>query len=304
MALSGGAVLPVRTLLCSRDVPMALTTFATLLGASAEPLSLVVHDDGSLTDDDEARLTAGLPATVLRRAEADDRMAPLLAGRPACRAYRSGPFVWGLKLLDVPLLTTGDVAYCDADILFYRRVTGLFALPTGSGAVFMADDRGTTSLAGRAWPDAPALLPWRVNAGLFALREGGYDLDFVEWFLSQPAYNALPQFSEQTCLAALGRRLGCRHYDAGQVGVVTADGDVSDLLVGHYTSPTRHRLAGDAAALGTPGGVPAVVRSTASRTATLVDVALAGLRYRAGVRRAALRRRRQERAEAPVGSPA
>src|SRR5437016_4095173 len=88
---AGGAPRVVATLLGHAHVEMALRCLGSLLRFSADPLRLRVHDDGSLTPSDRERLAAGLAGPeVVSRQEADDRLAGLLAARPASRAFRAG----------------------------------------------------------------------------------------------------------------------------------------------------------------------------------------------------------------------
>src|ERR1700724_2016179 len=144
----------VSTLLGHAHVEMALRCLGSLLALSAAPLRLRIHDDGSLTGADLERLAAGLgtPSVVSRR-EADERLADLLDRHPAARAFRlANPLA--LKLLDVPLLAApaaaGEpLAYCDSDVLFLRRFSGLFELPPGAGALFMHDPQNAYSV--RSW---------------------------------------------------------------------------------------------------------------------------------------------------------
>ncbi|NJL56494.1 hypothetical protein HC928_15965 [bacterium] len=112
-------VLTVRSLLCHRHVDMALVCLASLLKFSPTPLQLVIHDDGSLTTEDVERLTTQLPGTkVLSRQEADELVNGLLKNHPYAYEYRQeAPLA--LKLLDMPLLNKGDLAYCDSDVLFF-----------------------------------------------------------------------------------------------------------------------------------------------------------------------------------------
>src|SRR5436305_14292628 len=173
----------VSTLLGHAHVGMALLCLGSLLRESVEPLTLQVHDDGTLTPADLERLAAGLgePAVVGRR-EADERVEALLGERPAARAFRrENPL--GLKLLDAALLAPGgELAFCDSDVLFLRPFSGLFALPEGAGALFMRDPQNAYSV--RSWHllREPRLrLAARVNSGIIAFRTRLFALDLVEW---------------------------------------------------------------------------------------------------------------------------
>src|SRR6185369_1948831 len=79
----------VASLLGHAHVEMAALCLGTLLRGSAEPLALRLHDDGSLTSEDRERLAAALnDPEVVPRAEADERVAEVLARRPALAAFR------------------------------------------------------------------------------------------------------------------------------------------------------------------------------------------------------------------------
>ena len=54
-------MLEVHNLACHRDVSMALICLKSLLATSQEKLQLIIHDDGSLTDEDQALIRRELP---------------------------------------------------------------------------------------------------------------------------------------------------------------------------------------------------------------------------------------------------
>jgi len=58
----------VSCLVCHAHIPIALACLPTLLRYSQNPVELILHDDGSLTDDDAALLRSELnSARVVRR---------------------------------------------------------------------------------------------------------------------------------------------------------------------------------------------------------------------------------------------
>lgn len=234
----------VRTLVCHRDVALGIRCLPTLLKFSAEPMQLVLHDDGSLTDDDVGKLLDALPgASVLRREEADDRMAGLLRNHPWSAEFRrTHPFA--LKLLDATLASAdGLLRYCDTDIVFFRPYQGLFDVPPGVDAMFMADTHDT--YAWRSWQllRRRARVVARANAGLMCFRVNQFDLDRVEWALRQPITPQFAHFIEQTAWAVLAAPLVVHHWNTSQVRIV-ADGvrQPETLVAGHYIGPFRHLL--------------------------------------------------------------
>jgi len=241
---AGGGERPrlVSTLLGHAHVEMALACLGSLLGFSAEPLRLRLHDDGSLTALDRERLAAALgDPEVMPRHEADERLAGWLAERPATRAFRAANPL-ALKLVDAALLAPGgELAYCDSDVLFLRPFSGLFELAPEQGALFMCDPQNAYSV--RSWHllQEPRLrLAARLNSGIVGFRTRWFDPDLVEWFLAEPRYRFAPVWVEQTCWALLARPAGCRLLDPATVGFPApgrAPGPRQVAL--HFVSPVR-----------------------------------------------------------------
>ncbi|HXO22264.1 MAG TPA: hypothetical protein VOA87_20285 [Thermoanaerobaculia bacterium] len=240
----------VSTLLGHAHVEMGLACLGSLLRYSAQPLRLRVHDDGSLTANDLERLTAELgQPRIVSRADADERMAGFLAGRPATRAFRAeNPL--GLKLLDVALLAEEEeIAYCDSDVLFLRPFSHLFRLRPEAGALFMCDPQNAYSL--RSWhlllePRLRRLrLPGRVNTGILAFRKRFFDPNLVEWYLSRPSFRFAPVWAEQTAWALLGAAAGCRLLDPRRISIpLSGQARDPEQVALHFVSPVRGLLDG------------------------------------------------------------
>jgi hypothetical protein len=241
----------VRTLIGHNQVEVGLRCLASLLRFTSESISLIIHDDGSLTGDDCKELIGRLPgAEIVSREEADAIVDPLVKSHPECRAYRERHPL-ALKLIDMALLPSEDLAYCDSDVLFLKPHTGLFTWPDeGTGGVFMQDVQDAYSL--RPWhiyPLGEVRVPRRVNSGLILFRSSAYDLDFVEWLLSRKqlseVFQKRPHWIEQTCWAALGWRAGCRVWSGRQIIIATPSmKDFSDDTVAiHFVAACRGRLS-------------------------------------------------------------
>lgn len=242
----------IAALVGRRDVAMAVTCLGSLADASADPVVFRIHDDGTLLDDDKACLVSRLPGcTFVDRASADEEMETRLRRYPASRGFRTRQ-VLGLKLFDVPLLSSGEaVAFCDSDILFLRPFCGLFEFPDSDcGCIFMQDWQEAYAL--RPWQLAPlgqVSVPRKLNSGLFYLRLRAYDLDFIEWMIARgyEVFSRLPSWLEQTCWGALALRSGGRYWDRQQICVVRSMKSLSDATVGaHFTSSVRGLLVGAA----------------------------------------------------------
>jgi hypothetical protein len=236
----------VRTLLCHRDVPLMLRCWPTLIACSRDPVDTVIHDDGSLTGADETALKSAIPrCRILQRTVADEIMSERLRSLRHAAAFRASS-VWGLKLLDVVLAEPGDCFYVDADIRFFRPFTGLFCGEAVSrGPVFLRD---------KVWT-AYSIRPWHlldrrhlrvsaaINTGLTLIARRDYDIDFIDWFLAQPDWRAIPAWIEPTCWAALAVRTQGRAIDPAQLPNLYPGVRLGPESIGaHFLSAYRGRF--------------------------------------------------------------
>lgn len=238
----------VRTLICHKDVDTALPCLKSLLDQSRDVIQLLLHDDGTLTEKDAEVLLQSLPgSSILSRKEADLRMEEILKNHPRCLRLRSD-YPLSLKLLDVALLSEGDLTYCDTDILFFRSFSGIPSLTAQASAIFMSDPNEAYAL--RPWhltPFGPLRLPASVNTGIICFRKNAYDLDYVEWMWNQTAlqqaFKKTMCWAEQTCWAALGARTDCSLLSTEQFQVVGASWKPQPgTIAGHFVTSYRSRL--------------------------------------------------------------
>jgi hypothetical protein len=268
--------LRVASIVGHAQVEMAIHCLGSLLRYSVDDLTLRLHDDGSLTEEDRERLAAELRhPEVISRAEADERTADFLARHPALRAFRRGN-VMALKLIDAMLFAGDELAYCDSDIFFLRPFSGLYPLRgTAAGAMFMSDRQNAYSI--RSWHllRYPGLrLPQRLNAGITAFRATGFDLDLLEWYVSRPEFQFSPVWMEQTAWGLLAERVGCRILDPDQVVIPIPGEPVPEGTVAlHFVSPVRSLFAGYTARSGADSREPVALRSAPARRCRAVHLA-------------------------------
>jgi len=233
----------LRTLLCHRDVGLAIHCLDSVMRLSADPVQLVIHEDGSLTPEDREKLAKALPGSrILDRHVADELMAERLSAYPNARAFREGS-VWGLKLLDVVLAEPGLCFYLDSDIRFFLPFRGLFAdAATRGRCVFLRDT---------VW-QAYSIRPWHlldqrglrvasgINTGLTLCDPQVFDLAFVDWFLGQLDWRVIPAWTEPTCWAALALRADGQAIDPTQVTNLYPSAKVTVQTLGvHFLSAYR-----------------------------------------------------------------
>ena len=235
----------LRTLLCHRDVELAIHCLSSALQLSADPVQLVIHEDGSLTADDRIKLARQLPGSrILERIEADQIMTERLAEFPNALAFRNSS-VWGLKLLDVVLAEPGLCFYIDSDIRFFRPFKGLFVdSATRNRCVFLRDT---------VW-QAYSIRPWHlldhrrlrvasgINTGMTLCDPQVFDLAYVDWFLGQLDWRVIPAWVEPTCWAALSLRADGHFVDSHQLTNLYPSARVNDKTIGaHFLSSYRAR---------------------------------------------------------------
>lgn len=213
------AALRVHTLIGHKHVDLAITCIGSLLRYSANPLSIIIHEDGSLTPEDRERLDRDLQQPlIINRQDADARMAEILRPWPALSRFRRENF-WAMKILDVCLLTDDPlIAYCDCDVLFLKPFSDLYSIPPGAGGIMMQDAQSAYSI--RSWHllRSPSLrLAKDANAGLLCLHRKSIDLPLLESFIAKPFSSTKKYFTEQTCWAILAHAYNFQLYDAHQV---------------------------------------------------------------------------------------
>lgn len=181
----------------ARDGVWAAYSFAR---QAQRPIQLVIHDDGSLTDEDCAEFYKVLPnARIIHRAEADQRIAEPLARYPLLRSLRERNVLM-LKLTDVFLLSHAEhIVYIDSDVLTFRCPCEVL-----NGEIrYSVDVDNSYALP---WDTLHAEYPataWRCNSGVFSVPQAAISFARLEQavqnlgLLNEP----VSRFVEQTLFA-------------------------------------------------------------------------------------------------------
>lgn len=233
----------LRTLLCHRDVNMAIHCLKTAIHYSADPFRIVIHEDGSLDSEDRNHLAEALPGVhILDRQELDESISDCLSPYPNALAFRNNS-VWGLKLFDIVLAENSLCFYIDSDIRFFRPFIGLFVPRATQGrCVFLRDT---------VW-HAYSIRPWHlldqrklnvaagINTGLTLCDPAVFDLDYIDWFLGHLDWRVIPAWTEPTCWAALALRANGHAIDPTQVTNLYPSARVTNHTVAaHFLSSYR-----------------------------------------------------------------
>lgn len=257
----------VHSLACEAHLWFAIPCLKSLLACSEEPVRLVIHDDGSLTEESLARFGAAFPdAVLLRRRAADEQLAEAL-GRFPNMAQARGHLPHVLKLFDTTMTHPEPiVCYADTDVLFQKRFRGLF--PESRQAAGLVEASDSTQAAGAAkltagafmmdhansfaahpgdfWPFGPLRVPQQLNSGLFWVRRDLIDYDRMEYLFKRWGPARIKKYHgwfEQTVWADHAWRTRCSLFDPGQFGTASTDADRDGRLVGvHYVTPSRNLL--------------------------------------------------------------
>ncbi|ACD82613.1 hypothetical protein [Candidatus Methylacidiphilum infernorum] len=215
----------VHGLICHKDVATGIICYKSLVKNSQEKLELILHDDGSLTEEDIAKLQFSLPIKkVFLKKEADGLLEEMLARYPRCTSYRKKHH-FGFKLLDVPLLEKNEVlAYCDSDIFFFKPFKNLFSFPNIQTNILLMSNGEVEGYCLRPWHFFmyPSLeFVSKANAGIMCLRKKYFDLDLVEWFLGHNWPLKFLFLYEQTFWAFLAARIGGAIYIPDHIKIPT-----------------------------------------------------------------------------------
>jgi len=243
-------MLEVHNLVCHRDISIALTCLTSLLATSQEKLQIIVHDDGSLTDEDQTLIRASLPnSTLMSRDQADRELAIVLDRLPTLRQARLKlPHL--LKVLDVPMLCRRDhVCLVDSDVFFLRAHRGLFEISKARSvcARFMFDSRTCHGFRLKDfWPLGPVSPIARLNSGLFCIKRNVIDFDWVEAVCSRVGLSQILQhrsWFEQGLWAVIAARVGCEMIDRSQIATAEIASEIPpDPIALHFITPVRASL--------------------------------------------------------------
>jgi hypothetical protein len=211
--------IPLVYCLCgTRSVTEALWSLSSFYRFAEVDWPLTIHGDGSLTGEDVATLKRHFPnVCIVRRADADRVMQPILEKYPHCRALRQ-KHVFGLRLMDSEELSVARSRInIDTDVLFFRKPTELLeaALAHDEPNVFNRENGAQGyALKGEALDEFTGRpVPAEINAGLSVLRKDTFPLADLEETLATGAKDWDSYLQEQTLTAV------CSVRHAGDRGV-------------------------------------------------------------------------------------
>ena len=205
--------LVVQSLIGRTSLPFYLRCLQSLLEHCEEKISLLIHEDGSLQENDreQARRQLGENTNFIDPTETKERTLDLLSGHPHCQAIRKNS-LWGIEFFD-PLFAHPDEPisyYIDADVLFLRPFFGLFEPKEVEGGVLFLRDIQWDAYCLRPWHllgfgMRPAIVKG-ITTALVCWDKRAIDWDYLEWFLSQNKFHRIPEWVMPTAQAGLATR--------------------------------------------------------------------------------------------------
>lgn len=238
----------IHVLTSAKDWLNLVWALKSFYAASGRKYSLCVHDDGSLTDAEVARLSGQFPeARVIRRVEADATVASTLVAYPRCAEFRRTNHL-APKVFDFAhYLAAERMLLLDSDVLFFAAPHTLLHRIEDAGYRKNSVNRDAAS----AYTVDPLMvrqktgleLVPRFNSGLGLIHKGSLRLDWLEEFLSLPGIIGHFWQIEQTLFALCSSRFGVEllppEYD------VRLSRDAEHGPVRHYVGAIRHLMYRD-----------------------------------------------------------
>jgi lipopolysaccharide biosynthesis glycosyltransferase len=190
----------VHTLLGHKHVGMCLWSVKSFLHHANRRYTVVLHDDGSLTDGDIETLKKHLiRASIVRRQVADNLIREQLMNLPNCCEYRFTPKetsdyrgikynlrIFSLRLFDFNLISKASkILLLDADVLFFkepRKIIEWAEDPEDRNSLYIVEQYLPIRNARNEIIDYERKIPapTAANAGLLCLNKCAYKLETIE----------------------------------------------------------------------------------------------------------------------------
>jgi hypothetical protein len=241
---------PVHVLTGRNDWELAGWMLASWFHFSERAWPVVIHDDGTLTNEAGGVLRTLFPdVRIITRAEADKEMETVLKPFPFLYEYRAlHPLA--LKVFDVPHFTRGSrMIVFDSDLLFfgYPREILDWAEKQNEESWFNEDvEEGSLVGAAEAKEELGVTLWPRVNSGLCLLHKPLVDFEFCDRALAETAILRGHIWRvEQTLFALCASRKNEGGLLSKRYEVSLGKHSAPDAVARHYVGAVRDRFYGE-----------------------------------------------------------
>ena len=200
--------LEIHTLICKRDILMAINNFKSLQKFKEfETLPVYLHDDGSLTESDIELLSDIKNVIIIKREVADKEIEKHIKDYPNCLSYRLGsnPInLWHkIKTFDYFFFSKSKkILGMDTDLIFMKSPENLISLIKSNTPFYFPDCNNAYCFNE---PKTEVPVPDKVNTGLiFIPSEDYYNIESLEFALTNlvgKGVNYFPSWIEQSAYA-------------------------------------------------------------------------------------------------------
>jgi hypothetical protein len=189
---------------------------------SGREYGLCIHDDGSLTDEIIKQFQRHFPGgRLIRKAEADEKIIPLLEKYPSCQKLRSENFIC-MKEFDFKVYANADRLLClDSDVLFFDEPLELLRRIEDSGYSLSCFNRDLKTAYSCSPEEISAAYGFNMieqfNSGVGMIPANALDWELMEHAFEKINILGHPWRFEQTLMAICAARYGAellpKEYD-------------------------------------------------------------------------------------------
>jgi hypothetical protein len=242
--------IPIHLLTGAEDWRLAAWMLASFFHFTGDAWPIVVHDDGTLTDEARDTLPAMFPRVrFISRGESDIAMAKALVSFPHCADYRSSHPL-ALKVFDIPHFAESErFMVFDSDLLFFKKPAEILAWVRAENdecwfnedaaeSALITEKEAREELGVALWP--------RVNSGLCLMHKPAIDLAFCEQALSRTTILRGKVWRiEQTLLALCASRHGKGGLLPKTYEVSLGKSASPNVIARHYVGAVRDQFYGE-----------------------------------------------------------
>lgn len=239
--------IPVHVLVGREQFRLMLWMLASWFHFTGRNWRVVVHEDGTLTEEQAGCLRDFLPGSRLVSArEGDEAAGGALVSKPRCRWYRERHPL-ARKIFDVPLVAESKrFLLLDADVVFFRKPVEMLDWVDGKrvGCWFNEDAAEASPLSQEEVKRVLGVGLWaRVNSGICLIERGTVDLDFCERALVETSLADGNLWRiEQTLFALCASRVGVGGLLPAWYEVSLTRHRRTDAVARHYVGAVRDQF--------------------------------------------------------------
>ena len=224
---------------------MALWMAASWMLVTKEIPGFIIHDDGSLTDQDEHLIRRLLPASrVIRAEESDMAIRRTLHAYPLCLRCREYSLMTR-KFFDIfQFSNSRKLLTIDTDILFFRRPHQILEWLESekNTSLFLRDVDDVSLPAAESYLSSKGIpLTRSVNCGIIAVHSEIFDFALIEDALGTTDFlNSDPWFIEQSLYAMCASAKGIVDLLPSEYIMSLSTHVEKESVCRHYVGAIRH----------------------------------------------------------------